>query len=459
MGNGNGKLKSKLNLLTNDEIKVVQTSFKHISKNTSKIKDDDLVRIWSTQIDPKLCKYVSNYLFGTGERKTHLTNFENFAELFVYSVRDHADEEAEVPYPLIKEYAECIVSSYVKVLKIQNSPGYHSWSAGGFSIHNECLLRFGEGLAHTIGNPRNGIRHADLFKWFNHSPTIIKMMSHIFTHVYNYIEHGSGSSQPNKSNSMTSTHSRRKSSFSSFVNLHAFNTDMLPLCSGLRIVPDYTPIIDIAQLLFISSNLPIECQREWRFLFSSRVHGNSFNTLLGRILEQGPTVLIVEDEDGHIFGGFATDSWVVGPRFFGKNTSFLFTLAPQMRIYASTSYNDHYQYLNTFQQTMPNGLGMGGQFNFWGFFLSNDYGIGQSCESCTTYKDYQQLSKSKDFKIKNLEVWAVDEEPLSAEELGERSDKKKGKSVLMGNEENKAILEMAGRQHYSDGLVEDPDCV
>lgn len=27
-----------------------------------------------------------------------------------------------------------------------------------------------------------------------------------------------------------------------------------------------------------------------------------------------------------------------------------------MRIYASTSYNDHYQYLNTFQQTMPNGL-------------------------------------------------------------------------------------------------------
>lgn len=60
---------------------------------------------------------------------------------------------------------------------------------------------------------------------------------------------------------------------------------------------------------------------------------------------------------------------------------------------------------------------MGGQFNFWGFFLSNDYGIGQSCESCTTYKDYQQLSKSKDFKFKNLEVWAVDEEPLSAEEL------------------------------------------
>lgn len=40
----------------------------------------------------------------------------------------------------------------------------------------------------------------------------------------------------------------------------------------------------------------------------------------------------------------------------GKNTSFLFTLAPRMRIYPSTSYNDHYQYLNTFQQTMPNGL-------------------------------------------------------------------------------------------------------
>lgn len=47
---------------------------------------------------------------------------------------------------------------------------------------------------------------------------------------------------------------------------------------------------------------------------------SKFNKIyyVGRILEQGPTVLIVEDEDGHIFGGFATDSWVVGPRFFGK---------------------------------------------------------------------------------------------------------------------------------------------
>lgn len=67
-------------------------------------------------------------------------------------------------------------------------------------------------------------------------------------------------------------------------------------------------------------------------------------------------MLIVEDKNGYIFGGFAPANWTVGPNFFGDNTSFLFTLAPRMRIFPSTGYNEHYQYLNLHQQTMANGL-------------------------------------------------------------------------------------------------------
>lgn len=60
---------------------------------------------------------------------------------------------------------------------------------------------------------------------------------------------------------------------------------------------------------------------------------------------------------------------------------------------------------------------MGGQFDYWGLWLSCDYGIGQSSESCSTFRNYTQLSKSKNFRIRNLEVWGVGE--LSKEEPDE----------------------------------------
>lgn len=40
----------------------------------------------------------------------------------------------------------------------------------------------------------------------------------------------------------------------------------------------------------------------------------------------------------------------------GDDSAMLFTLSPAMRCFNTTGYNDHYQYLNLSQQTMPNGL-------------------------------------------------------------------------------------------------------
>ena len=62
-----------------------------------------------------------------------------------------------------------------------------------------------------------------------------------------------------------------------------------------------------------------------------------------------------------MFGCFATDSWRLGPKFYGKPESFLFQLAPTMGVYETTPFNSNYQYFNLKQKTMPNGLGMGGQ--------------------------------------------------------------------------------------------------
>lgn len=54
---------------------------------------------------------------------------------------------------------------------------------------------------------------------------------------------------------------------------------------------------------------------------------------------------------------------------------------------------------------------MGGQFNYWGLWLDCEYGHGECSESCTTFKNYTQLSVNKQFEIRNIEVWAVGEKP------------------------------------------------
>lgn len=54
---------------------------------------------------------------------------------------------------------------------------------------------------------------------------------------------------------------------------------------------------------------------------------------------------------------------------------------------------------------------MGGQFNYWGLWLDCEYGHGECSESCTTFKNYSQLSVNKQFEIRNIEVWAVGEKP------------------------------------------------
>lgn len=85
-------------------------------------------------------------------------------------------------------------------------------------------------------------------------------------------------------------------------------------------------------------------------------HSSTFILTSGRIVNQGPSVLIVEDSFGYIFGGFAPGNWELCPKFYGDNSCFLFTLAPRMRVFPSTGYNQHFQYLNLHQQTLPNGL-------------------------------------------------------------------------------------------------------
>ena len=67
--------------------------------------------------------------------------------------------------------------------------------------------------------------------------------------------------------------------------------------------------LDNAAILFINTNLLLEYRANWRFLFSTETHGRSLEELASRICYRGPTILVVKDGEGKMFGAHASTSW------------------------------------------------------------------------------------------------------------------------------------------------------
>ncbi|CAG9792910.1 unnamed protein product [Diatraea saccharalis] len=461
MGNTSKKLAAKCTLLTKEEQKYVAATFRAASKNSERIREDDLIvsgkvdavsleKFWGPQIDPRLAQYLSNFLFGSGQQKSPSVDFNRFAELYVYNVRGTVDERmmviynslgkdyndtVELPYQLLKEYCESIASTYIKILKACSMRRVRTWIEKGFRGRASHVQALGETVAATLGGDLDSPHHhcsaEQLAKWLETNILLKQLTELVFVNLYG-INKKAGDESPTP--------------------LPASMPCLLPLPEGLDAMPDYPAFIDLSHIVWLNSHLPQKHQHKWRFLFSSHIHGESFSTMAGRIQEQGASILIIEDNSGYIFGGYAPYPWSIGPNFVGTDDSFLFTLAPKMRAYPSTGYNNHYQYINHHTKTLPNGLIMGGQFEFGGIWVNADpFGEGSSAESCSTYRGYKRLSKEPTFHIRSLEVWGVGDKPELIKDEDERDV-----SVLDTNPEAKAILELAGRTRHSEGIREPP---
>jgi hypothetical protein len=67
----------------------------------------------------------------------------------------------------------------------------------------------------------------------------------------------------------------------------------------------------------LAPGLAPDLRREWRLLFGSARHGASFSTLLARLGDSAPTLLLVRDGEGAVFGGVAHSPWRRSGAFFG----------------------------------------------------------------------------------------------------------------------------------------------
>lgn len=194
--------------------------------------------------------------------------------------------------------------------------------------------------------------------------------------------------------------------------------------------------------------LPQHELEEWRLLYHSAINGLSFTTFLGNITNDGgPTLLIVKDKEGYMYGGYASQAWERHGDFYGDLKSFLFQLYPKAAIYKPTGANNNIQWcaVNFSSDSIPNGLGFGGRVNHFGLFVSASFDQGQTFE-CTTFGS-PCLSKTNRVELEVIECWGVGQQEKQS---GSNENNGVKGSVLERFKEDRHMLNMVGLANSSE---------
>ena len=217
-------------------------------------------------------------------------------------------------------------------------------------------------------------------------------------------------------------------------------------------------LLSPADVWMLTRNLPAEHCVEWRCLFASARDGSSFARMVGSSVKKGATVVVIRDRQkggGHVFGGYAPESWEVKADFFGSSRSFIYKLRsgeePAMAVFRSTGFSDSFQYLNVDSEFFPNGLCFGGKREPYHFAiaLNSDLKDG-SCSYSSTF-DSPVLAGDSDYVVDSVEVWAVQHDfELSLDDQYAAASKASGANWQ--DNEDRNLLGLVGKANNSAGL-------
>jgi len=146
----------------------------------------------------------------------------------------------------------------------------------------------------------------------------------------------------------------------------------------------------------------------WVKLYNSQEDGISFNRVCHKILGYGgPTILLIRDTGGAVFGGLAPSQWRANNEMYGEGEGFVFRLAPDFRIYpARVGGNGSFMYLNLKGFSLPHGMGLGGTIGNFRIFLPESLEECTSTTRCLTFENGVLSSAGKGtFEIQDLEIW------------------------------------------------------
>eukprot|EP00921_Rhytidocystis_pertsovi_P018931 GHVQ01029985.1.p1 GENE.GHVQ01029985.1~~GHVQ01029985.1.p1 ORF type:complete len:852 (+),score=155.43 GHVQ01029985.1:468-3023(+) len=188
-------------------------------------------------------------------------------------------------------------------------------------------------------------------------------------------------------------------------------------------VPDFEIPEGGAQLLTshiaseISNYLPPTLAiKSWKLAFCPKLHGVSFSTFYRNVSDRGACVLLVKDTKGTVFGGFSSESFHLGHKYYGSGQMFVFTFrretadtacptsssstAAPIRVFHWSSSNAFFLFSD--KQTIA--IGGGGHY---AITVDRDLLIGSSTQ-CPTFNS-PCLASKEDFIVKELQVWVFDD--------------------------------------------------
>ncbi|XP_014294785.1 MTOR-associated protein MEAK7 [Halyomorpha halys] len=380
------------------------------------VTDETLQSVWKGVFSEGLLTIILRFLFKT-TKEVYIDDMELF---FYHLVEGSTRERAEllvallgiensIPPRSFQIYVSYLMESYMMILQKEHPETFSIWVTADLTEKSDIAV-VSKFLINDIEYVEGRIESSELEKWLLRCG----FYEGIFTSVMNY----------------------------------AFNMEVEQLSPVLPKLDKMSSLLRVPTALALSYLTNTSGREDWRLLYSSSSDASSWNIIHRKINEQGPTVILIQDAAGPLFGGYASQSWKISPNFYGDERSFLFRLRPEMSVCYPTSYNKNFQYMNDGTATLPNGLGMGGQLNYFGFFLSSDYGVGSVSKTCTTFGNYIPLASQYDFRFTRLEIWGIGD----PEDKTASAKAKQDKLVMERDPAAQALLEMMGKAGHSKNL-------
>ena len=84
-------------------------------------------------------------------------------------------------------------------------------------------------------------------------------------------------------------------------------------------------ILTEPMLIQLGVNVPaIYRIKEWNLIFSINTDGVSMHTFYSKVEKYCPTIILIKDTKGNVFGAYVSEPWHSLSRFYGTGESFLF---------------------------------------------------------------------------------------------------------------------------------------
>jgi len=84
-------------------------------------------------------------------------------------------------------------------------------------------------------------------------------------------------------------------------------------------------ILTDSMLIQLGVHIPaISRIKPWELVFSINQDGTSMYTFYTKTAKFNPTILLIKDTKGRVFGAYVTEAWKNSDRFYGTGESFLF---------------------------------------------------------------------------------------------------------------------------------------